>query len=316
MSNYKILVTGIGGDIAQSISKIIKNSGLPAQLIGTDINNNIPWGSFVDDFYKVPFAYDTSYLLALEDIISKELIDVLIPVTGEEIRVINDAKVNENWSPTRIVIAPSHIVNIFLDKLETIKFLAANDIPVPWTKEIECEPTLYPCILKSKFGSGSKGLTIIEDEEDLKYFRSKRKGWILQELLLPHDEEYTCGVYSNDGQNIYVIVLKRVLKGGITGVAEVVYDEEIIKLCKRIGNFIDLKGSINIQLRRTPQGPVIFEVNPRFSSTAIFRDHFGFKDVIWSIMDALAMQHEVKFNYKEIIGRKFYRIYSEIFTKS
>lgn len=313
---YKILVTGIGGDIAQSISKIIRNSNLPAQLIGTDINNNIPWGSFVDDFYKVPFACDVSYLPTLENIILKESINVVIPATEQEIRAINNAKVNENWNPTKILIAPSHIVNIFLDKLETIRFLATNSISVPRTEELECEPDSYPCILKHRFGSGSEGLTIIEDEEDLKYFRSKRKGWILQEFLSPDDEEYTCGVYSNDRQNIYVIVLKRALEGGVTGVAEVVYDEEIIKLCERIGNLIDLKGSINIQLRKTSQGPMIFEVNPRFSSTAIFRDHLGFRDVIWSIMDVLGIQHEVRFNYKEVIGRKFYRIYSEVFTES
>lgn len=313
---HKILVTGIGGDIAQSISKIIRNSNLPVQLIGTDVNKSIPWGSFVDEFYKVPFANDTSYLSALENIIVKEWINVLIPTTEQEIRVINNAKVNENWNPTRILIAPSHIVNIFLDKLETIRFLAANNIPVPGTEESEREPESYPCILKHRFGSGSKGLTIIEDEQDLKYFRSKRKGWILQELLSPDDEEYTCGVYTNDGQNMYVIVLKRVLKDSVTGMAEVVYDKEIIKLCERIGSLIDLKGSINIQLRKTSQGPMIFEVNPRFSSTAIFRDHLGFRDVIWSIMDVLTIQHKIQFNYKEIIGRKFYRIYSEVFTES
>lgn len=313
---HRILVTGIGGDIAQSISKIIRNSNLPVQLIGTDVNKSIPWGSFVDEFYKVPFADDTSYPSALENIILKEWINVLIPTTEQEIRVINNAKVNENWNPTRILIAPSHIVNIFLDKLETIRFLAANNIPVPGTEELEFEPESYPCILKHRFGSGSKGLTIIEDEQDLKYFRSKRKGWILQELLSPEDEEYTCGVYANDGQNMYVIVLKRVLKDSVTGMAEVIYDKEIIKLCERIGNLIGLKGSINIQLRKTSQGPMIFEVNPRFSSTAIFRDHLGFRDVIWSIMDVLTIQHKIKFNYKEIIGRKFYRIYSEVFTES
>ena len=308
---YKILITGIGGDIAQSISKIIQNSDLQTRLVGIDINNNIPWKYFVNKFYKVPPANDMSYLSILENIISKESIDALIPITEQEIKVINDAK---NWNPTRILIVSSRIIDIFLDKLETIRFFSANNIPTPWTKELGYIPESYPCVLKHRFGSGSKGFTIIENEQDLKYFINKRKGWILQELLLPDEEEYSCGVYSKDGQNVYVIVLRRILKGGLTGIAEVVYDEEIIKLCKRVGTLINLKGSINIQLRKTLRGPMIFEINPRFSSTAIFREYLSFRDVIWSIMDILAIEHEVEFNYEKVIGKKFYRVYSEIFT--
>lgn len=310
----KILITGIGGDIAQSISTIIRKESLPARLIGADANDDIPWRSFVDDFFKVSMASSESYLPMLDKIISEQSVDILIPLSEPELEIINDARTIKNWSPTKILMVPSHILSIFLDKLETAKFLVAKGIPMPWTKEVESNPDSLPCILKHRFGSGSTGLATIENREDLGYFRKRRKGWILQELLLPEDKEYTCGLYSEDGQNILVIVMKRILEHGLSRVAEVIHDQEIVRLCKKVGSLVNLRGSINIQLRKTPQGPRIFEINPRFSSTAIFRNHLGFKDVIWSIKEALEIKHEIKFNYRKAMGKKFYRIYSEVFT--
>jgi carbamoyl-phosphate synthase large subunit len=48
---------------------------------------------------------------------------------------------------------------------------------------------------------------------------------------------------------------------------------------------LDLRGSINVQLRITTNGPRIFEINPRFSSTVLMRHQMGFCDLVWSIQD-------------------------------
>jgi carbamoyl-phosphate synthase large subunit len=137
---------------------------------------------------------------------------------------------------------------------------------------------------------------------------------IIQEYLSPPSEEYTCGLYKTPNEKPHVLILKRRLAGGLTGQAEVVWDEKIYDYCSKIADGLDLKGSINIQLIRTAEGPIIFEINPRFSSTAIFRDHLGFKDVIWSIHDSLGESKNIDFSYKSMIGKKFYRVYGEIFA--
>ena len=48
---------------------------------------------------------------------------------------------------------------------------------------------------------------------------------------------------------------------------------------------MNLKGSINVQLRITEEGPMIFEINPRFSSTAFMRHKLGFSDVNWAVKE-------------------------------
>ena len=52
----------------------------------------------------------------------------------------------------------------------------------------------------------------------------------------------------------------------------------------QIAESLDLFGSINIQLRLVEkEGPMVFEINPRFSSTVGMRHMIGFSDLIWSI---------------------------------
>lgn len=43
---------------------------------------------------------------------------------------------------------------------------------------------------------------------------------------------------------------------------------------------------MNVQLRLTDSGPRVFEINPRFSSTALMRQKMGFTDVLWAVDEA------------------------------
>ena len=72
---------------------------------------------------------------------------------------------------------------------------------------------------------------------------------------------------------------------------------------------LKLEGSINIQLRFRVDEPIIFEINPRFSSTILFRHLLGFKDLIWSIEDANNQQIS---NYiKPKKGAEFFKGFNE-----
>ena len=72
---------------------------------------------------------------------------------------------------------------------------------------------------------------------------------------------------------------------------------------------LNLIGSINLQLRITKNLPKVFEINPRFSSTILYRHLFGFEDLIWSIEDALG--YELSDNREHATGRKFYKGFEE-----
>jgi carbamoyl-phosphate synthase large subunit len=279
-----ILITGIGGDIAQSIATIIKESRPNVRLIGTDVNLEHAGFVFVDKFFQVPMASSNSYLEQIRALIKAHAVDVIIPTNEQELSVFHPIM---KELEDRCITAGEKIISIGIDKLKTINFIESLKLPVPWTFPAESTSFLeFPCIFKSKTGSGSKNIFIVENETDAAFFSSKFPGSIFQELLEPADQEVTCAVYRAKNGKVAVLQLLRKLTGGLTGWAKVINDSAVESMCKRIAKGMDLYGSFNIQLRITEDGPKVFEINPRFSSTVLMRHRLGFCDLLWALDEA------------------------------
>ena len=181
---YSILVTAIGGDIGQSIARVLRHFKQITSIVGTDISDNNAGPYFVDRFVLVPAATNKEYLDTLEKIVKENDISCVIPASEIEIQVLNNYLLNNKVFIAPLIMANQKAVSLCFDKYETIKFLKANGIKVPWTVPISQEPLKYPCILKNRRGAGSKDLVIIEDQKDWQYYRRKRHDALLQELLL------------------------------------------------------------------------------------------------------------------------------------
>ena len=102
-------------------------------------------------------------------------------------------------------------------------------------------------------------------------------------MLEPFTKEITCALYKTKTHEFTSIQFERLLVGGLTGWARVIKDDAVTNLLGVIADGLDFKGSINVQLRITKKGPLVFEINPRFSSTAYMRHKLGFTDVLWSV---------------------------------
>jgi carbamoyl-phosphate synthase large subunit len=89
-----------------------------------------------------------------------------------------------------------------------------------------------------------------------------------------------------------------------------VENPDIDQLLVRIAKGLNLVGSINVQLRLTSKGPIVFEINPRFSSTVFFRHLMGFDDVIWSLQQARHMQISAYVAPKGKV--RFFRVAGEV----
>jgi carbamoyl-phosphate synthase large subunit len=95
------------------------------------------------------------------------------------------------------------------------------------------------------------------------------------------------------------------LQGGYTSAGEVVCDDAVDDYLRRIAVALDLQGSANVQLIRTDTGPMAFEINPRFSSTVMFRHLMGFRDFVWALQDLKEIDLEPYQPVKQ--GTRFYR---------
>jgi carbamoyl-phosphate synthase large subunit len=305
-----ILVTGCGGDIGQSIGKILNEYTLVNNLYGCDISDKNAAKFIFSNFFIGLACNDPKYISNLENIVKEKNIDLIIPISEPELRFLSKLKISK-IGKADLILASAEALEVGFDKLNTANFLKKENLPFPITHSVTTIDVIdkFPVILKSRTGSGSSNVSIVRDNDSFVSIKKSNPDFIVQEFLDGDSGEFTCGVFRSKGGIIRCIILKRELMGGFTGYGEVIENKEIEKLLHNLAAKVQLTGSINVQLRLTSKGPVVFEINPRFSSTVRFRHLFGFKDVEWSIEDRLDIPLS---NYNETaVGKKLYKGFNE-----
>lgn len=304
-----VLVTSCGGDIGQSVGKILKI--INHNAYGLDISAHNA-AQFIFDHFEIGLKVsDENYTSNLKKFVSTNEIDVIIPVSEPELRyytkyfddipVINGAK----------VLMVNHFSReIGFDKEKTCQFLKENQLPNPELYALDSENIIFPFIAKPRIGAGSSNIFMVNDFEEFKFISKKYDDFIYQELLDGREGEFTCCAYMSLNNKIRTISFKRELtSGGYSVYGEVVEDNRIDKLLVEIAMLLNLKGSINIQLRIHKGVPVVFEINPRFSSTILFRHLLGFKDLQWSLDELFG--NNISNYSKPEIGQRFYKGHHE-----
>lgn len=283
-----ILLTAIGGDIGQGVATIIREVFPEWRIIGADMNERHGGAIFVDRLLKAPAARDPSYLSWLASTLDNENVDFCLPLSEVELDLVQEQKLATIGAA--VIVTPGFkALEVGSDKLETARYLADLGLPGPWTVTVDDLDGNYrlPYIYKPRRGAGSKAIFICRSDEEAAFYSKYYPGGVFQELLLPADREVTCAVYRTNSGEVAVLQLLRTLVGGFTGWARVLDDAEVTNQCRRLAEALDLRGSINVQLRLTDAGPRIFEINARFSSTSLLRHKMGFQDVVWTLREQL-----------------------------
>lgn len=307
---YNILITGCGGDIGQSIGKVLKENPMFNRVIGCDMNLDNAGVFIFDNCFQISGCRSATYLNELKQAIENYRIDIVLPVSEPELRYFTEVEMGDEIFGKILITANAEAMKVGFDKLQTANFLESSGFPFPKTAIVsEINTPELPLILKSRNGSGSKSLFVVEDEEAFNFYRKRYPDFIAQELIGTVDEEYTCGVFRDRKGNVKTLSYKRKLTGGFSGFGEVVENKVIESLLIGIANRLNLRGSINVQLRMAEKGPCVFEINPRFSSTVMFRHMMGFQDLIWSILDRL--EEDIPAYTPPKNGRKFYKGFNE-----
>ncbi len=311
MKKLNILVTGCGGDIGLSIGKILNERDYVQDLYGCDISERNAAQFIFDNFFTGLPVSNQNFLKNLEKEVEEKNIDFIIPVSEHELRFFAQENLDNSTIKNKLIMASGKALEVGFDKLKTANFLESNNLPFPRTSiigEVE-EIRTFPVIAKSRTGSGSSKIELVENIETLELLKKTNPDFIVQEYVDGEKGEFTCGLFRSKKAVVRTIIFKRELHGSYSGYGEVIHDERIKSLLVSLAQELDLVGSINVQLRLSPKGPTVFEINPRFSSTVRFRDLMGFQDVEWSIQDMLDQPLS---NYSEVPqGKKFYKGFVE-----
>lgn len=282
-----VLLTACSEPISQGLCRILRMTGAAERVIGCDTHDYHAGALLFDACGVISPAEDPAFLDSLAGFAQRHRADLVIPVQEAEIARCARENVTHLLESVPVLLVNPTSVSIGLDKLATARFLQSRGLGHPWTEVVgDADPRELPCILKLRVGNGGRGMLRITDPHLVSGYRCARPLDLWQELLLPDDQEYTCGVYRSRLGETRVMASRRVWRHGRTVAGTVVQDPEIEAYLTEIAEGLGLQGSINVQLRRTERGPVAFDINPRFSGTVVFRHLLGFEDFCWSLQEA------------------------------
>lgn len=311
----RVIVTGVAGDIGNGIGRILRGCDFVNKVIGCDIHGEHAGHCVFDDCVIVPKASSPDYLEAMRGVRDKYDADAIVVTSEPELRILSSRAANTPEVDLPLVMANQTSMEVGFDKLKTAEFVSSLGRPAPWTWPVAAgDPGSYPCILKSRVGAGNQSVYVVRDGKHSSAYRELFPDYIWQEYIPGDESEYTCGVYGCADGDVRTIIFRRRLVSGVTGYAELVHDAEIDSLCVAVAKALGLRGSINIQLRLSTRGPLIFEINPRFSSTVVFRHKMGFADLLWSLQEQI-LGLKTTYAPNHAAGTKIYRVFDEIVSE-
>ncbi len=275
-----VLVTSIGSMSSRIIIETLKKNGF--RVIGSNIypEELIVERSLVDVFYNVPrTTHKEEYIDTLQDIIKRESIDYVFPLTDPEIDVINDNREKINVFPCKICISNEKTISLCRNKRRLNEFISSN------LKNVKCVPDLkpeeinenrsFPIVLKPCNGRSSEGVHLIMDYDEWCYYRDHVN--LDSSILQPFIEgDVVCAdvLRHASGGQIEVLPRREMLrtKNGAGLSVHVFNDPKLIDQCRRLAEQLDINGCVNFEFIMKDDKPDYYflECNPRFSGGIAF----------------------------------------------
>jgi len=292
----RVLVTAVEGDFGQGFVKALKLSRTPLQIHGCDSQSGGIGACFVDSFESVPRASSGSaYVERIERICARHAIDAVVPGSPPEIDALcRLASPPALPSGVPVVCLSSAYRDVFDDKLLCFRALEGHVPLAPYADGADPSAVErlvaehgFPLIVKRRRGQGGLSLHLVDRLEALAPAIAATPDPVVQGFIDEEEGEYSIGLFAAEGVEAAIAFRRRLGRTGSSWFAETVDDPEVVEYARAIARASGLRGSANVQLRKSSRGVRLLEVNPRFSSLAPARACAGFNDVEWSVELAL-----------------------------
>ncbi|WP_116247310.1 ATP-grasp domain-containing protein [Nocardiopsis sp. FIRDI 009] len=263
------------------------------RVVATDIDPTAPGLYLADRGYLVPPGDSDAFLPRMRELCARERAVAVVPLVDEEL--VGVAALADDG--VCVLLPRAEFVATCLDKGALMRRLDAAGIGVPrtwsaadWPADAADAPDGF--VVKPRSGRGSRGVAVIGSRDDLARVVSEG-GYAAEELIVQErvtGPEFTVSVVVwRDGRVQAVVPKEVVLKQGVTRYAVTRRAPAVAETCRAVQSALRADGPFNVQLRLDAGGrPRIFEINPRFSSTAALTVAAGVDEIAGLLRQAVA----------------------------
>ncbi len=303
MKNITVILTSIGGPVAPSYINCLKTvKERTINVIGVDSSDENAGRFLVDKFEQVPLTNKPEdYFKAMLEIAKQNNVDAIVPSSETESLVLSKNRDYFDKIGTKLICPDYDIIKLSSDKSLFCDVLRENGLPFPEIYSVKtikefktaAQKLGYPkkaIIMKPKFGIGSRGVRILDEQKNRKdiLFNEKPENNVytimaeIEKILkddnfpelvvseyLPKGIEYSVDLLTKDGEMLICIPKLRMQKiVGLSLFGIVERNEEVENLCRQMSKIFKFNYNINIQFKYSEDDKIVpFEINPRIAAT-------------------------------------------------
>lgn len=239
--------------------------------------------AFCDIFEKAPMTNHEGYISWLVDVIKKYNVSLVIPGIENDVAAWSEHRAAIEQSGAIVLLNNPELIRLCSDKWLFYQKLLEKNSPyvIPTSLRFDEDLQQFPLLLKPRKGSGSEGITIIENRESLEeYLSDIGPKMMVQPVIGTAEEEYTTSAFFDRNSRLCAsITLKRKLsKAGFTDSAETAEVDNIENALLNLGEVFMPVGPTNFQFRVDSGQLKLLEINPRISSATSIRTAFGYNE--------------------------------------
>jgi len=278
-----VVVTTAGSAPTPGTILHLRASGF--RVVATDVDPTAPGLYLADRGCLVPPGDSEAFLPRLRQLCAEEGAVAIIPLVDEELLGVGTL----DGPGTTVLLPRPEFVRTCLDKYVLMHELDMAGIGVPRTWPVSEWPVQAAdtapegLVVKPRSGRGSRGVSFVGSAQEMARIVAEG-GYGTEELIVQErvtGPEYTVSVVTwRDGRVQAVVPKEVVLKQGVTKYAVTRRNEAVEETCRAIQENLRADGPFNVQLCLDGQGrPRVFEINPRFSSTAALTRAAGVDEI-------------------------------------
>jgi carbamoyl-phosphate synthase large subunit len=284
-----ILLTSVGrrGYLVQYFKEALNGEG---KVFVSNSDANSSAFKYADEHVVSPLIYDEGYIDFLLDYCKRNNIKMLISLFDIDLYVLAKNKKKFDEIGVTVVVSDVDFIKVCNDKWLTYQYLSEKNIPTPKTylylesakNDISNKIISFPLIVKPRWGMGSLEIFTADNLEELNVFYKKIKRNIENSYLKYESKqdldncviiqqkikgfEYGVDIINDlDGCYKNTVIRKKIgMRAGETDAAEIVENEKILGLTKKLAGYSKHIGNLDMDILSDGKNYYILEMNARF----------------------------------------------------